>query len=183
MKIKFLIFFFCISSLADAQSNRQRLDDIEDKLDGLIFQQQLNEIDNMKIENERLRRQNEEFQRKNNIYSLPQNSCINSDCYSYKRKYFEDDFFTFTQENNYWNDDLMLAAYFSHKRRDRIATFHESDEKFNSLEEWSLRGGVSSFPVLRHTHHEHLEGCNLLRQAETVHGDDLYKYIDSGYIK
>jgi len=88
MKIKFLIFFFCISSLADAQSNRQRLDDIEDKLDGLIFQQQLNEIDNMKIENERLRRQNEEFQRKNNIYSLPQNSCINSDCYSYKRKYF-----------------------------------------------------------------------------------------------
>jgi glycosyltransferase involved in cell wall biosynthesis len=102
---------------------------------------------------------------------------------SYKRKYFEDDFFTFTQENNYWNDDLMLAAYFSHKHRDRIVTFHESDEKFNSLEEWSLRGGVSSFPVLRHTHHEHLEGCNLLRQAETVHGDDLYKYIDSGYIK
>jgi hypothetical protein len=102
---------------------------------------------------------------------------------SYKRKYFEDDFFTFIQENSYWNDDLLLAAYFSHKRRDRIATFHESDEKFNSLEDWSLRGGVSSFPVLRHTHHEHLEGCNLLRQAETVHGDNLYKYIDFGYIK
>jgi glycosyltransferase involved in cell wall biosynthesis len=102
---------------------------------------------------------------------------------SYKRKYFEDDFFTFIQENNHWEDDIVLAAYFAHKRRDRIATFHESDEKFNSLEEWSLRGGVSSFPVLRHTHHEHLEGCNLLRQAQPTHGNNLYKYIDFGYIK
>ena len=102
---------------------------------------------------------------------------------SYKRKYFEDDFFTFIQENNHWEDDIVLAAYFSYKKRDRIATFHESDEKFNSLEEWQDRGGVQSFPVLRHTHHEHLEGCNLLRQAQTTNGNDLYKYIDSGYIK
>ena len=88
MKNIFLIFLILISSLANAQSNRQRLDDIEDKLDSLLFQQQLNQIDKMTRENERLRRQNEEFQRKNNIYSSPQNSCINPDCYSYKRKYF-----------------------------------------------------------------------------------------------
>jgi hypothetical protein len=102
---------------------------------------------------------------------------------SYKRRYFEEDFFTFIAEHNHWEDDIVLAAYFSYKRRDRIVTFHESDEQFASLEEWSLRGGVESFPVLRHTHHEHLEGCNLFRQLQLSQGNNLYTYIDAGYIK
>jgi len=88
MKHILLILVIAISFNAYSQSNRQRLSDIEDKLDELIFQQQFNEIDRMARENEQLRRQNEEFRRKNNISSLPQNSCINPDCYSYKRKYF-----------------------------------------------------------------------------------------------
>jgi len=59
MKNIFLISLICISSLANAQTNRQRLDDIEDKLDDLILQQEFNEI-------ERRRRQNEQMRRENN---------------------------------------------------------------------------------------------------------------------
>ena len=84
-----VIFFILVISLSvNAQSSRQRLNDIEDKLDELIFQQQLNEVDRMARENDELRRRNEEFRRKNNISSLPP-TCINPDCFSYKRKYFK----------------------------------------------------------------------------------------------
>lgn len=103
---------------------------------------------------------------------------------SYKRRYFEDDFFEFVEENYSWADDLMMAAYFSHKKRDRIATFHESDEQFTTHEEWSMRGGVESFPVLRHTHHEHLEGCNIFRSHQIDdNSGKLFRFIDYGYVK
>ena len=88
MKSFFLMLIMAISLNAYSQSKSQRLSDIEDKLDELIFQQQLNQIDRMARENEQLRRQNEESRRKNNISSLTSSSCINPDCYSYKRKYF-----------------------------------------------------------------------------------------------
>jgi len=39
MKIKFLIFLIFISSLANAQTSRQRLEDIEDKLDMMRAEQ------------------------------------------------------------------------------------------------------------------------------------------------
>jgi hypothetical protein len=107
---------------------------------------------------------------------------------SYKLRYFEDDFISFINENFTWEDDLLLAAYFSFKKRDRIVTYHESDPKFNSLKEWQERGGVTTFPVLRHTHHESYEGCNIYRQdtnASKIHIKDeqlnLYKFIDNGY--
>jgi hypothetical protein len=107
---------------------------------------------------------------------------------SYKRRYFEDDFLSFTKENFTWEDDLLLAAYFSYKKRDRLTTFHKSDPIFNSLKEWQERGGVTTFPVLRHTNHEQLEGCNVFRSDEnaakthiTNSNLNLYKYIDNGY--
>jgi len=108
---------------------------------------------------------------------------------SYKRSYFEEDFLDFVKENITWNDDLLVAAYFSDKRRNRIATFHESDTKFNSLEEWQAGGGVTTFPVLRHTNHGTVEGCNAYRQdkenenflGETTHTDLFKKYVDHGY--
>lgn len=102
---------------------------------------------------------------------------------SYKRRYFEDDFFPFVEENYSWSDDLVLAAYFSYKKRDRWVTYHSSDQEFKTREEWDLYGGVTTFPILRHTEYE-TGGCNFLRQREM---DDnagvLYKYIDAGYIK
>jgi len=102
---------------------------------------------------------------------------------SYKRRYFENDFLDFASKNHSWADDLLLAAYFSYKHRDRIATYHPTfDTLFSSYEEWSTRGGVQSFPVLRHTHHESLEGCNLFRDRKIEdNGSKLYFYIDRGY--
>ena len=102
---------------------------------------------------------------------------------SYKRRYFEEDFFNFVQDNYSWADDLLMAAYFSYKKRDRIATYNDMlDIKFKNLEEWMQRGGVESFPILRHTHHESLEGCNMLRNKKIDdNGSVLWKFIDNGY--
>lgn len=102
---------------------------------------------------------------------------------SYKRRYFENDFLDFASNHHSWADDLLLAAYFSYKHRDRIATYHPTlDSEFSSYTEWSQRGGVESFPVLRHTHHESLEGCNLFRARKIDdNGGKLYFYIDRGY--
>jgi hypothetical protein len=107
---------------------------------------------------------------------------------SYKKRYFEEDFLEFIDNNFTWEDDLLLSAYFSYKKRDRIVTYHESDPIFNSLEEWREKGGVTTFPVLRHTQHESYEGCNVYRQninASKIHIKDehlnLYKFIDNGY--
>ena len=44
-----------ISFNTHSQSNRQRLSDIEDKLDELMFQQQLNEIDKLRKQNDEIR--------------------------------------------------------------------------------------------------------------------------------
>jgi len=96
MKSIFLIFLICISSFANAQSNRQRLDDIEDKLDGLILQQQLNEI-------ERMRRQNEQLQKEGNRTSKGTN---------YKN--------TNTFQENLESAHLYNLSYAEYIRRDEI---------------------------------------------------------------
>jgi len=73
----FFIFFICISSLTIAQSNRQRLDDIEDKLDDLILQQQLNEIERLRRQNEQMRRENNRSSQREvyrNTYSMQENT-------------------------------------------------------------------------------------------------------------
>jgi len=98
---------------------------------------------------------------------------------SFKRKYFEDDFFTDFIDQS-WADDIIVSAYLGHRGIRRMVTYHESDEKFETIEEWRLRGGVTSFPVLRHTHHHAEEGCNLWR-GEKVSDDEngiLWKLID-----
>ena len=107
-----------------------------------------------------------------------------SESVSYKRRFFENDFFTFVNDNFSWNDDLLFAAYFSYKKRDRIATFHISDPQFKTLDEWSVGGGVTTFPVIRHTNHESIEGCNIFRGNKIDdNGDALFKIIDAGYQK
>jgi len=103
---------------------------------------------------------------------------------SYKRRYFEDDFFQFIKDNYSWGDDLLLAAYFASKKRDRIVETHELIPDLSSYEIWSQQGGVSTFPVLRHTNHDSYEGCNIFRQTGVDDNHpNLYKFIDQGYIK
>jgi hypothetical protein len=103
---------------------------------------------------------------------------------SYKRRYFDNDFFDFVNNNYSWSDDMLMAAYFSLKKRDRIVETHPLIPYFETNEEWSSRGGVETFPVLRHTHHENFEGCNIFRQTNIDdNGSILYKFIDLGYDK
>jgi glycosyltransferase involved in cell wall biosynthesis len=100
---------------------------------------------------------------------------------SYKRRYFEEDFFDFIKENSYWADDLLLAAYFSYKKRNRLCTYYHSDKELLTFDEWITEGGVCTFPVLRHTHHETFEGCNIFRQNPNNEETFLYRFIDNGY--
>jgi glycosyltransferase involved in cell wall biosynthesis len=107
---------------------------------------------------------------------------------SYKVRYFESDFDEFIQNNFTWEDDLLISAYFAFKKRNRIVTYYESDPIFTSLQEWQERGGVETFPVLRHTHHESYEGCNIYRQdldSSKIYiknnALNLHQFIDRGY--
>jgi hypothetical protein len=103
---------------------------------------------------------------------------------SYKRRYFDNDFFTFVNENYSWSDDLLIAAYFSLKKRDRVVETHTLIPKIETHEEWSKIGGALTFPVINHTIHENYEGCNIFRQTNIDdNGSILYKFIDLGYQK
>ena len=98
---------------------------------------------------------------------------------SFRRKYFEDDFFTNFIDKS-WADDIIISAYMGLRGIGRMVTYHDSDEKFSTLDECMSRGGVTTFPVLRHTNHETIEGCNLWRD-EQVSDDEhgiLWALID-----
>lgn len=101
---------------------------------------------------------------------------------SYRRRFFEDDFFDFVKSNMSWNDDLLIAAYFSFKKRDRISTYHSSDAEFKTFDDWLKYGGVTTFPVIEHTSHASQEGCNVYRQNQIDDNSlNLYKFVDNGY--
>lgn len=103
---------------------------------------------------------------------------------SYKRRYFEDDFFSFVKDNFSWSDDLLMAAYFSFKKRDRVVETHESIKNYESFDDWLINAGAITFPVISHTHHSSYEGCNIFRQTKVDDNSiNLYRFIDSGYIK
>ena len=103
---------------------------------------------------------------------------------SYKRRYFDNDFFEFVNENYSWSDDLLMAAYFSSKKRDRIVETHPLIPKIETHEDWSRIGGALTFPVLNHTNHENYEGCNIFRQTNVDDNSSiLFKFIDLGYEK
>lgn len=95
---------------------------------------------------------------------------------SYKRSFFEEDFFKFINENLTWNDDVLISAYMSLKNIDKIVTHHKDDKEFENEEEW--RAGVgTTFPIVKNTQHDRKEGCNLFRDkkmsVEVI--DNLYK--------
>lgn len=84
---------------------------------------------------------------------------------SYKRRYFENDFFDFVNENLTWNDDVLMSAYMNSKGINRIVTHHEDDEEFENEETW--RAGVGrTFPIVKTTQHDRDEGCNLFRDKK-----------------
>ncbi len=102
---------------------------------------------------------------------------------SYKRSWFEEDFFT-DFVGKCWNDDILVAAYMGKQGIKRIVRTYDGEPKIETKEQWDELGGVLTFPVLRHTAHEGREGCNLYRETmqgevEKAYGD----FRDLGYLK
>lgn len=100
---------------------------------------------------------------------------------SYRRKWFSDDFYTDEFIGQSWADDLVLGAYMTKRGVKKMVTFYENEEPIKSLEEWSQRGGVTTFPCTGHTHHESLEGCNLYRNG-AIDDNGLY-FVKIGLLK
>lgn len=99
---------------------------------------------------------------------------------SYKRKYFKEDFFDFVKEYYSWSDDLLISAYMQKNNIPRIVLPYEGEEKLQTLEDWQNRGGVSTFPIIKHTSHDTTEGCNVFRQEKVDdNGNKLYAFIDA----
>lgn len=98
---------------------------------------------------------------------------------SYRRKWFELDFAEFIGKS--WNDDILISAYMGKKGIKKLVTFYENEEQLITLEQWQEKGGVTTFPVLRHTSHEGAEGCNLYRQAQI--DENYMEFVHAGYLK
>ncbi|MEM7194632.1 MAG: glycosyltransferase [Pseudomonadota bacterium] len=97
---------------------------------------------------------------------------------SFRREYFGQNFFDDFVGRS-WSDDLVISAYLASKQIPRIVTYHESDPVLDSLEDWQQRGGVETFPVIRHTVHEQWEGCNLYRHEGVDENDPwLWEHLD-----
>lgn len=99
---------------------------------------------------------------------------------SYKRKYFNDDFFLdFVGKS--WSDDIVISAYMGKQKIDKYVTYYEKEKIPSTIEEWNRIGGVTTFPVVAHTQHESNEGCNLKRSDGE---DDNFNYfVKKGYLR
>ncbi len=99
---------------------------------------------------------------------------------SYKRKWFDEDFFTeFVGKS--WNDDILVAAYMTKRGIRRLVTSYEHEEKLITIEQWREKGGVTTFPVLSHTAHHGEEGCNLYRRDKL--DEYYYEFLKQGLLK
>jgi hypothetical protein len=77
---------------------------------------------------------------------------------SYKRKYFDNDFFAdFVGKTK--SDDILLSAYMKKQNIKKIVMPYEHEEKIESLEDWEKKGGVITFPVIGMSHHDTGDGC------------------------
>lgn len=99
---------------------------------------------------------------------------------SYRREWFEDDFFTdFVGKS--WNDDILISAYMGKQGIKKIVATYENEEKLITIDQWREKGGVTTFPVLKHTSHEGQEGCNLYRAAQI--DENYMEFVVKGYLK
>jgi len=98
---------------------------------------------------------------------------------SYKRSFFKQDFFDEFLGGS-WADDILVSAYMGKSGIKKLVRYYEHEEKLITIEQWQSKGGVLTFPVISHTTHEGLEGCNLFRQNQI--DDNHMKYINLGWI-
>jgi hypothetical protein len=78
---------------------------------------------------------------------------------SYKRRYFEQDFWEDFLGKT-MSDDILISAYMNWKNITKMVMTYEEEVQINDIDEWRLKGGVTTFPVIRHTNHEANLGCS-----------------------
>lgn len=98
---------------------------------------------------------------------------------SFKRKYFEEDFFTEFLDKS-WADDITVSGYMGKQGIEKIVTYYSKEHIPSSKEEWTQIGGVTTFPVLAHTNHSREEGCFLLRDKGV--SDNINYFSSRGYL-
>jgi FkbM family methyltransferase len=101
---------------------------------------------------------------------------------SYKRRYFEDDFFAkFVGKTK--SDDILMSAYMKKQGIKKIVMPYEHEEKIETLEVWEKKGGVTTFPVIGHCSHDSGDGCRDVRAVDIeVPFFIPQEFIDKGYI-
>jgi hypothetical protein len=83
---------------------------------------------------------------------------------SYKRKFFENDFFTdFIPKS--WSDDVIISAYLGKQKIRKIVMNYNKDNDFRSR--------VESFPVDKVVPNEK-SGCNLYRSESVSDNSDYF---------
>lgn len=97
------------------------------------------------------------------VVSVPQDIPVNImqhyKSVSYKRRYFEQDFWNdFVGKTT--SDDILFSAYMNHRNIPKMVMTYEDEKQIEDIEDWRTRGGVMTFPVLRHTTHNPSLGCN-----------------------
>lgn len=101
---------------------------------------------------------------------------------SYKRRYFDDDFFSkFVGKTK--SDDVLLSAYIKKQGIKKLVMPYENEERLETLEQWERTGGVTTFPVIRHCSHDSGDGC---RDERAVNIEVPFfvpqEFIDKNYI-
>jgi len=101
---------------------------------------------------------------------------------SYYVRYFDQDFFdNFLGKTK--SDDVLITYYFKSKKIPMYVVPYESDlEHIKTYDDWYSYHGVTTFPVLRHSHSVSGTGCNhpdMLKIEPKFYLPDEFKIIDS----
>ena len=89
----------------------------------------------------------------------------------------------FTATHGTWCDGTTVSAYLAKHKIARLCTFHPDDKLFSSVDEY-LNNLRHTFPIIKHTEHDSLEGCNLTRADDNSSDKETYMYkcfLDDAY--
>ena len=71
---------------------------------------------------------------------------------------------------------VMISAYLAKHKIGRLCTFHPDDKLYDSVDEY-LQNVRHTFPIIKHTAHKQMEGCNLTRADQNPLDKDRNRYM------
>ena len=107
---------------------------------------------------------------------------------SYRRKFFGEDFNSFIAEfvdmetMAGWNDDITVGAYMKRSGYKAMVRAYAGEEQLITIEQWEEKGGVLTFPVLRHIARGGEEGCYRYRR-DKLEDQQYMEFVKRGYLK